>query len=737
MAYINGNKVFTVNNTVYMGENLNVISSPQGVDTSTNILAKTSNQGVWVGSDTGYWYYWNGTQYVSGGTYISSVTPTSQTVYIGSNLPIYYEYQTSELLLYVHGNFNIVINNTITNVLKTTINNDYPTKTTLVNDVLSITLLVNESLVFNKTNNKIEIVSTVTNDMVVLIRNGMGQLLDGVLYYKIVNNELDNIYKKYVTQFYTTNTYVPVIEENPTVNNPCYFTFTGNMNIKVGVNSSATISTIASSVGTTLVTSPSGIENCIQINDSRSLVFNLITSNFELITRTDIKKYHINLLSCANGVVVGGLFTDVVNRIKNSYEEKMQIYITNGFYPYIESDLVNKKIYFAFYQVASRLSYTNDSTFSVSELATELGVNVVTSPEGHSNCIEIPNDYSLVFNIGNSKYRLVPRANVTFLDIVLIANVAGCNIKGVFISYKNEFVNNNDYNNRIPIKDKATELDTYINNSIENDLYLFFTDPHSQPKTIYYDKLLATISKYDKSIPFDFVLCGGDWLQNSDTPTEAKYRLGYISQSFKSNCIEYHQLLGNHDTNYQGTETLDNQTLVNVYNRKENSNYYSFKTNNTTYYCLDTGSDWVTTMDSYRWLQINWLANKLLNEDVKHSVIALHIYWNSGTTLSDMATNLNSLIVAYNTRTTVTLNSITYDFTNCTGHIEYVISGHTHADMNDKIGTIPVFSSLNATASGNISFDLVYVDYDNRILTLVRVGTGNNRQFDLDTGDII
>lgn len=40
-----------------------------GKDTSTNILAKTSNQGVWVGSDTGHWYYWNGTQYVDGGVY--------------------------------------------------------------------------------------------------------------------------------------------------------------------------------------------------------------------------------------------------------------------------------------------------------------------------------------------------------------------------------------------------------------------------------------------------------------------------------------------------------------------------------------------------------------------------------------------------------------------------------------------------------------------------------------------
>ena len=40
---------------------------PSGVDTSTNILTFTENKGIWVGSDTGYWYYWNGEEYVSSG----------------------------------------------------------------------------------------------------------------------------------------------------------------------------------------------------------------------------------------------------------------------------------------------------------------------------------------------------------------------------------------------------------------------------------------------------------------------------------------------------------------------------------------------------------------------------------------------------------------------------------------------------------------------------------------------
>ena len=42
---------------------------PSGVDTSTNILAFTTNKGIYIGSNDGHWYYWNGTQYVDGGIY--------------------------------------------------------------------------------------------------------------------------------------------------------------------------------------------------------------------------------------------------------------------------------------------------------------------------------------------------------------------------------------------------------------------------------------------------------------------------------------------------------------------------------------------------------------------------------------------------------------------------------------------------------------------------------------------
>lgn len=43
-----------------------------GKDTSTNILAFTENKGIYIGSDDGNWYFWDGTHYVAGGVYLST-----------------------------------------------------------------------------------------------------------------------------------------------------------------------------------------------------------------------------------------------------------------------------------------------------------------------------------------------------------------------------------------------------------------------------------------------------------------------------------------------------------------------------------------------------------------------------------------------------------------------------------------------------------------------------------------
>ena len=50
-------------------------SAPAGAAASNTILAYTYDRGLWVGTDTGKWYYWDGSKYVVGGNWLLSVNP--------------------------------------------------------------------------------------------------------------------------------------------------------------------------------------------------------------------------------------------------------------------------------------------------------------------------------------------------------------------------------------------------------------------------------------------------------------------------------------------------------------------------------------------------------------------------------------------------------------------------------------------------------------------------------------
>ena len=77
MAELNNTKTVLVALKGDRGET----GAPKGVATSSTILAYTEDKGIWIGSDTGHWYYWSGAAYADGGVYQAteiengSVTP--------------------------------------------------------------------------------------------------------------------------------------------------------------------------------------------------------------------------------------------------------------------------------------------------------------------------------------------------------------------------------------------------------------------------------------------------------------------------------------------------------------------------------------------------------------------------------------------------------------------------------------------------------------------------------------
>ena len=392
---------------------------------------------------------------------------------------------------------------------------------------------------------------------------------------------------------------------------------------------------------------------------------------------------------------------------------------------------------------------TTSANIPVATIISQLGASKAVA-SGDGVIITLSTYRALCYNLGTKTLTIKHIRNIKADDIVLLTNT-WANVQGVLLTkvlekdvkefngkIENLIVfNSGDVNDSVAVSEKCTEYTGLFNGSNKVESFLFFTDPHLLQKGDNYEtflkKYIVSLEKYYKSTPTSFILCGGDWLGNSDTITEAKYKLGYIDGFMNGIFDNYYSVLGNHDTNYQGVDAegnnnaglLDNQTITNLWYRKYGANYYAFDGDNTRFYVLDSGTDWDTALTEYRLSQIDWLAEKLKSEDRDHSAIAIHIYF------ADTDGN-KTLITAYNKKQSVVINGATYDFTRCTGRVEFILTGHTHRDMTDLIDNkTPVICTSNTRNGNTPSFDLIYVDYDNRKINTVRIGTGNNRVFNI------
>ena len=282
--------------------------------------------------------------------------------------------------------------------------------------------------------------------------------------------------------------------------------------------------------------------------------------------------------------------------------------------------------------------------------------------------------------------------------------------------------------------------------SQNSEAFLFFSDPHllsgeSQfTSTIkqHIDNSFGIAKTLYDALPLSFCLCGGDWLNQRDSQEMAKEKLLYADRLMKKTFSRYYKMMGNHDTNYQGyVSNIDTQRgdlprefIDKEYFSDTGSAYYAFDGKNTRFYILDSGLDWDTAMDDYRWEQILWLAEQLESNDVEHIAIGIHMFYNSDI-LTPMSVLLVQLCDAYNKKHSISFQEKTFDFSMSSGKIHLVLSGHNHRDEISYEGqelNLPVVSICNYTSGSSQTFDLCLFDYDYGLCNMVRVGSGQDRK---------
>jgi hypothetical protein len=398
------------------------------------------------------------------------------------------------------------------------------------------------------------------------------------------------------------------------------------------------------------------------------------------------------------------------------------------------------------YALADGVS-TSPVNITVAQIVEQVGEGKAT-PNGNGVIISLKSQQALCFNTDTKRLAVKAINNVEAGDIVLLSN-AWANVGGVLAQKATEF-NIKDLQARTAKTEidpeKVAEFTNLFGSSEKVESFLFFTDPHLAQKGEDYETMLEEyvkqLEKYYKSTPTSFVVCGGDWLGNSDTQGEAKYKLGLLNGLMRSTFDKFHAVVGNHDTNYQGEDAsgtansgrLDDQTIANLWNREHGRNYYAFDGCNTRFYVLDTGVDWDATMNAYRWEQIAWLGEQLKSNKAEKAALMLHIGVEaSGESyeVAAFASKALALCGAYNRAESITLNGVVYDFTGCTGRVCFALSGHIHADYSTEVEGIPLIATAHTRSGSTPTFDICLADYDADVLHLVRVGTGESRSINL------
>ena len=302
------------------------------------------------------------------------------------------------------------------------------------------------------------------------------------------------------------------------------------------------------------------------------------------------------------------------------------------------------------------------------------------------------------------------------------------------------------------IDDKQKEFTAHFNESGECESFLFMTDPHLCGSnnefdiSIFYKYMDVVKTLFDKT-PTSYILCGGDWLNSGDYKSIALSKLGFVDAYMRNHFRSYFPVFGNHDCNYQGLEyegadkntgNLGDSVVRNIMFRDYGNKYYCFKKEITKFYVFDTGIDWNNTMsgnwieDNYRWKQIDWFANELINSSEMHIAIAMHIVsngevdtWDSGK--SQMSINIMKVAEAYNSRKEISLNGKTYNFSNSKGIIHFCIAGHSHFDYVDTSNSIPIIVTTTLRQDNTPTFDLVLANYTTKKMYMTRVGSGVSR----------
>lgn len=246
------------------------------------------------------------------------------------------------------------------------------------------------------------------------------------------------------------------------------------------------------------------------------------------------------------------------------------------------------------------------------------------------------------------------------------------------------------------------------------------------------------------------LLCGGD-LINEGTYDEMRKDMGECVRSYNYPNTFFPVAFGNHDSNKNNgnpeSEHFDEDAEYALM-QKQAENYITYWSNGWNFYFdvkpTKTRYIVVDTNENGSFAQYSDLYEVLTGTDADyHIVICGHWFFNNNAK-SAFTNDLETIIDAYNSKSTITVANTNMNFSNAKAEICFVIGGHVHNDItwNTPNGIPFILSDCDngrrtknteyPYVKGTITehaFDVVTIDYTNRTIKSVRVGRGIDREW--------
>ena len=318
------------------------------------------------------------------------------------------------------------------------------------------------------------------------------------------------------------------------------------------------------------------------------------------------------------------------------------------------------------------------------------------------------------------------------------------------------------------LKEKEMMAEKAISDAKNNCAsFIFFSDTHWDNNFKHSPSLIRHI--YDFS-GISKVFFGGDVIyKHAKSPQEAIREGLEFQKSFNFLGPNFYCVYGNHDNNSEGQvnkteEHLTDeqvstflQSQMTILNKKEGFNFYFDEySSKTRYIGLDTGRYYRTPFRTNFLNTAGFLIESLQSVPEQwHVVVISHIFMatskKNGVYECGFATYCDFPLIImdkYNQRltgkTSYRKETISYDFSDCKGHIDLCIGGHVHRDgflITD--GGIPVLSvptdsrnviNNEVVKKGTISeqsISIIILDYSSSVIKSFSVGRGSDHVIDI------